>query len=111
MHTFGTAYRVRSLTSADGLTWEWLPGGIDGELGVGEDGAFDSEQRCYVSVVQYGEDYRCWYTGNGFGSTGMRTGVCFRVVSRNTRWLESVSRQGSRFGREWTTTSLWMAVR
>ena len=42
IHTFGIAYRVRSLTSADGLTWEWFPGGIDGELGVGEDGAFDS---------------------------------------------------------------------
>ena len=71
VHTFGTAYRVRSLVSADGLAWDWLPGGIDGELGVGEDGSFDSQQRCYVSVVQYGEEYRCWYTGNGFGSTGM----------------------------------------
>ncbi|MHB0935140.1 MAG: glycoside hydrolase family protein [Armatimonadota bacterium] len=71
VHTFGTAYRVRGLTSADGLAWEWQPGGIDGELGVGEPGAFDAEQRCYVSVVREGEEYRCWYTGNGFGGTGM----------------------------------------
>ena len=69
--TFGTAYRIRSLTSKDGLHWDWVPSGPDGDLGVGEPGAFDDHQRCYASVVKHGEEYRCWYTANGFGQTGI----------------------------------------
>lgn len=69
--TFGPAYRVRSLTSADGLQWQWQPGGPDGDLGVGQQGAFDDHQRCYACVVRHEGQYRCWFTGNGFGATGM----------------------------------------
>lgn len=69
--TFGTAYRIRSLVSADGLHWNWVPSGPDGDFGVGEHGAFDDHQRSYTSVLRYGDEYRCWYTGNGFGVTGI----------------------------------------
>ena len=70
--TFGTAYRIRSLTSLDGVHWTRVPSsGSEGDLGVGQPGAFDSEQRCYASVVKHGDGYRMWFTGNGFGSTGM----------------------------------------
>ena len=44
---------------------------VDGEFGVGETGCFDDRQRCYVSVIKSGDTYRCWFTGNGFGETGM----------------------------------------
>jgi len=71
VHTVGTAYRVRSLVSADGLHWQWTKSGPNGEMGIGADGAFDSRQRCYVDVVPHGKEYRCWYTGNDFGMTGM----------------------------------------
>ncbi len=71
LHTFGTAYRVRSLFGQDGLNWEWQESGIDGEFGIGDTGCFDDRQRCYVSVIKCGDVYRCWYTGNGFGQTGM----------------------------------------
>lgn len=71
LHTFGTAYRVRSLYGRDGLNWEWQESGIDGEFGIGEKGCFDDCQRCYVSVIKFGDAYRCWYTGNEFGQTGM----------------------------------------
>ena len=72
VNTFGTAYRVHRLTSADGIYWQWADRvGADGELGVGEAGAFDDHQRSYPTVVQYRGGYRCWYTGNGFGTGGM----------------------------------------
>ena len=71
VNTFGTAYRIRSLVGPDGQDWRWCESGSDGELGVGAPGAFDDRQRCYVSVVKCGDEYRCWYTGNGFGATGM----------------------------------------
>ncbi|MEI6914713.1 MAG: hypothetical protein WCL39_06235 [Armatimonadota bacterium] len=69
--TMSTAYRTRSLTSADGITWTWDPSGPDGELGVGHKGAFDDTQRCYAFVLKHNEEYRCWYTGNGYGRTGV----------------------------------------
>ncbi len=71
LHTFGSAYRVRSLFGQDGLNWEWQESGVDGEFGVGETGCFDDRQRCYVSVIKSGDTYRCWFTGNGFGETGL----------------------------------------
>jgi len=67
----GIAYRVRSLTSADGLEWQWQPSGPDGDFGLGQQGAFDDTQRCYACVVKEGDQYRCWYTGNGYGATGI----------------------------------------
>lgn len=72
VNTFGTAYRVHRLTSADGLAWRWGERvGPEGELGAGAPRAFDSSQRCYPSIVREGNELRCWYTGNGFGCTGM----------------------------------------
>lgn len=71
VHTFGTSYRVRSLTSPNGIDWAWVPVGPEGEMGTGPKGAFDQTQRTYVSVVKHGGEYRCWYTGDAFGQTGM----------------------------------------
>ncbi|MCH2664404.1 hypothetical protein MK139_08665 [bacterium] len=71
LNTFGTAYRVRSLFGYDGSNWEWQDSGFDGEFGVGKKGCFDDHQRCYVSVLKFEDQYRCWFTGNGFGQTGM----------------------------------------
>jgi hypothetical protein len=71
VNTFGPAYRVRSLTSPDGLNWTWQPSGSDGDLGVGESAAFDDRQRCYICTVAAENGYRAWYTGNGFGATGI----------------------------------------
>lgn len=69
--TFGHAYRIRSLVSDDGLEWTRVPSGPDGDLGIGEPGAFDDHQRSYASVVRHENTLRMWYTGNAFGSTGM----------------------------------------
>ena len=70
--TFGYAYRIRSLISKDGLTdWQWQPSGIDGEFGIGETGAFDDVQRTYPSVLKVGDAYHCWFSANGFGTSGM----------------------------------------
>jgi len=69
--TFGHAYRIRSLVSDDGLIWNRVPSGPDGDLGVGAPGAFDDHQRSYASVIKHGDEYRLWYTGNGFGATGI----------------------------------------
>ena len=94
VNTFGTAYRIHRLTSDDGVTWRWSPrAGPDGELGVGIASAadptpvpsgrasespsslpappFDSQQRCYPTILRIGDTLHCWYTGNGFGCTGM----------------------------------------
>ena len=78
VHTFGTAYRVRSLTSNDGFEWTWIESGPEGEFGTGLEGAFDDRQRCYVSIVKHEDEYRCWFTGNGFGQTGMGYAVGHR---------------------------------
>lgn len=81
VNTFGTAYRVHRLTSKDGLVWQWGDRrGPDGELGVGEKGCFDDHQRSYPVVVCERDVFHCWFTGNGFGSTGMGY-----AVSRNER--------------------------
>ena len=57
--------------SQDARSWRWQPGGPDGELGAGRSGTWDSDQRCYVCVVRHGDQYHCWFTGNGFGRTGI----------------------------------------
>jgi predicted GH43/DUF377 family glycosyl hydrolase len=72
LNTFGTAYRVHRLTSHDGFTWQWSDRhGPDGELGVGEQDAFDDLQRSYPTVIRDHNELRCWFTGNQFGATGM----------------------------------------
>jgi len=72
----GSAYRLRSLTSDDGINWEWDTDGDyydDGRLlgGVGSPGSFDDHKRSYASVIRSGDEYLLWYTGNEFGMTGM----------------------------------------
>lgn len=72
VNTFGTAYRIHRLTSEDGLNWSWSPRiGADGELGAGAAGAYDDHQRSYPVMIPHGSEMRCWFTGNGFGTTGM----------------------------------------
>ena len=72
VNTFGTAYRVHRLHSTDGIHWEWAERvGPDGELGMGSADAFDGHQRSYPTIVRHGDQYRCWYTGDNFGTTGM----------------------------------------
>lgn len=72
VNTFGTAYRVHRLFSRDGLSWEWGERlGENGELGTGKPGAFDDHQRSYPTIVNHNGELRCWFTGNGFGGTGM----------------------------------------
>jgi hypothetical protein len=72
VNTFGSAYRAHRLTSIDGLKWQWAERqGPDGELGVGAPGTFDDHQRSYPTLVRHGHEWRCWFTGNRFGATGM----------------------------------------
>lgn len=72
VNTFGTAYRVHRLNSTDGVRWEWSRRvGPDGEMGIGNTGSFDDHQRSYPAVVCHNGERRCWYTGNGFGVTGI----------------------------------------
>jgi len=74
VNTFGTAYRIRSLTSGDGIFWKWVdsPGAPgDGELGVGPTGSWDDLQRSYICALKSGGKYHAWFTGNRFGATGI----------------------------------------
>ena len=72
VNTFGTAYRVHRLVSKDGLNWQWAErSGPDGELSTGNAGAFDDHQRSYPSIVSSNGEWHCWFTGNGFGTTGI----------------------------------------
>jgi hypothetical protein len=72
VNTFGTAYRVHRLVSRDGLTWQWSKRiGPDGELGVGQKGSFDDRQRSYPTIIASQGEWRCWFTGNMFGETGI----------------------------------------
>lgn len=67
----GRHYCVRSLWSEDSIVWHWENEGPAGAFGVGEQGSFDDEQRCYPAILKHNDEYRCWYTGNGFGATGI----------------------------------------
>ena len=72
----GSEYRLRALTSADGIHWNWETDGRyydDHRLlgGVGPAGAFDDHKRSYASVIRQGDEYLFWYTGNDYGMTGM----------------------------------------
>ena len=40
-------------------------------MGKGEPGTFDDNQRSYATILKHGDEYRCWYTGNRFGDTGI----------------------------------------
>ena len=67
----GRYYRVCSLASRDAIHWHWQPSEVEGDFGRGALGSFDDRQRCYATVIKQDDEYRCWYTGNGFGVTGM----------------------------------------
>ncbi|OGV71467.1 MAG: hypothetical protein A2340_09860 [Lentisphaerae bacterium RIFOXYB12_FULL_60_10] len=69
--SFGTAYRIQEAWSEDGLTWQHQCPKADDYLGIGAAGTFDDHQRSYAVVVRRADDYHLWYTGNGFGKTGM----------------------------------------
>lgn len=71
VNTCGIAYRMRSLVSSDAEHWQWNESGEDGEMSIGEPGTFDDLQRSYVSILRQDRRYHCWYTGNGYGTTGM----------------------------------------
>jgi len=67
----GPAYRIQEAWSEDGVTWRHQCPKADDYLGIGMPGAFDDHQRSYAVVVKRANDYHLWYTGNGFGKTGM----------------------------------------
>lgn len=67
----GEHYRIFSLTSTDGVSWTWVPAGPDGDLGIGPPGSFDDAQRSYAAVVKKPDRYLMWFSGNGYGATGM----------------------------------------
>jgi hypothetical protein len=73
--TYGLAYRIRSLVSADGLQWSRVPSGEEGDLPLGRRGAFDDHQHSYPCVVKEESVYRLWYTGNRWGGTGIGMAV------------------------------------
>lgn len=83
----GSQYRIRSLTSKDGINWEIHDGWIfddkdDGKQdGVGVPGSFDDTTREYPMVIKHGDEYHFWYTGNWFGQAGdgVRTGMGFAI--------------------------------
>lgn len=72
----GKAYRIRSLTSPDALHWtfhdDWTFDDVDDpdKDGVGPSGSFDHEMRSYPCVIQQGDSYHMWYTGDWFGEVG-----------------------------------------
>lgn len=72
----GSRYRIRSLTSQDGLHWEFHDDWVfedpkeKGRGGVGLPGTFDDVKRSYPMVLKQGDTYHFWYTGNWFGRVG-----------------------------------------
>lgn len=64
-------YRTCSLISRDAIHWHWQPSGATGDLATGSPGTFDDQQRCHSMIIKHGDQYRCWYTGNRFGGTGL----------------------------------------
>ncbi len=75
--SFGFAYRIQEAQSTDGIHWQHVTKEADSYLGIGDKGCFDDVQRSYACVIKEGELYHMWYTGNGFGNTGIgyTTGV------------------------------------
>jgi len=73
VNTYGTAYRVHRLTSTDRIHWEWSERvGPDGEMGTGEPGRFDDNQRSYPTILADDDGtLHAWFTGNAFGDAGM----------------------------------------
>jgi len=88
----GERYRIRSLTSKDGLHWDFHDDWVfeddseKGRGGIGQTGSFDDIQRSYPMVIKQGDTYHFWYTGNWFGQVGKdyKTGMgyaCGKILS------------------------------
>ena len=83
----GSAYRIRSLTSADAVHWTfhdpWTFDDVHDDLkdGVGPAGSFDDEMRSYPCVLNDKDRYHMWYTGDWFGEVGpgRLTGIGYAV--------------------------------
>jgi hypothetical protein len=83
----GSNYRIRSLTSEDGLNWEFHDHWViddhrdERQDGIGAPGSFDDTTREYPMVIKQGDEYHLWYTGNWFGQAneGHKTGMGFAV--------------------------------
>jgi len=69
--SFGYAYRIQEAVSQDGIKWAHVTNNADSYFGIGQEGAFDDKQRSYACIVKRKDIYHMWYTGNGFGSTGI----------------------------------------
>lgn len=75
----GRSYRIHALHSRDGRAWIWdrpdggpdLDDGAGVEPGLGAPGAFDAAMRGYPSIWEVEGHWHCWYTGNGYGATGI----------------------------------------
>jgi hypothetical protein len=76
-NSFGYAYRIQEAISKHGINWQYVTSKADSYLGVGQPGSFDDRQRSYACVIKKGNIYHMWYTGNGFGQTGIGYAVGF----------------------------------
>ncbi|MFB3902680.1 MAG: hypothetical protein ACE15E_04450 [Acidobacteriota bacterium] len=63
----GIGYRIGYAESKDGIAWTRSE---DPGIDVSPDG-WDSQIVEYAFVLPYRNGYRMWYTGNGFGATGI----------------------------------------
>lgn len=85
-----STYRVRSLHSTDLINWTWDPSPTGGLFGLGAPGSFDDKSTAYGDCIREingdGDQYMCWYTGNGFGhfSAG-KTGIGFCTMPVSDR--------------------------
>jgi len=77
--SFGYAYRIQEAVSKDGINWEYVTSKADSYLGIGPAGAFDDKARSYACVIKQENIYHMWYTGNGFGQTGI--GYALGIIS------------------------------
>ena len=61
-------YRLEYAVSKDGVLWERS---FDQEVLPPTSGGFDSVNQSYANVIEQGEELWMFYTGNGFGRTGI----------------------------------------
>lgn len=61
-------YRLEYASSKDGVSWQRS---FDQEIVPPTHGGFDSANQSYANVIEQGEELWMFYTGNGFGRTGI----------------------------------------
>ncbi|MFC1582474.1 hypothetical protein ACFL4W_02930 [Planctomycetota bacterium] len=68
-------YSMSEAVSQDGYIWDRGEG--DGNLSLlpGEKGSWEEQMVEYPSVIPMADEYRLYYCGNGYGSTGIGTAV------------------------------------